>query len=153
MCVLAATAQSSPQNIALNEVAREMIKKDENFHDGNYFEKNAIPKVGLMTARMLGHITYLSENNMQKRFGRKKQNPESKVETDVIYEIENYLRYKGDKFSEIFDANTYILMTKAMDEFNICGDNESDFQLIQKGIKAKLLIISFESGLVVSKLA
>ena len=144
-CVIAATAQSSPQNIALNEVAREMIKKDENFHDGNYFEKNAIPKVGLMTARMLGHITYLSENNMQKRFGRKKQNPESKVETDVIYEIENYLRYKGDKFSEIFDANTYILMTKAMDEFNICGDNENDFQLILKKIKAKLLIISFES--------
>ena len=63
-CVIAATAQSSPQNIALNEVAREMIKKDENFHDGNYFEKNAIPKVGLMTARMLGHITYLSENYM-----------------------------------------------------------------------------------------
>ena len=110
--IFAAASNSSTQNIALNEVARESIRKDQNFHDGDYLEHNVIPKSGLKTARMLGHITYLSEELMDSRFGRKFQDEDSKVDQEVDFEVENYLQYKGEKFSESFDANSYILMTK-----------------------------------------
>ena len=102
--IIAATAQTSPQNIALNEVARQIIRKDSSFNNGEYITHNTTPKEGLKTARMLGHITYLSETNIQRRFGRKKQAPGTKVAEEVNFEIENYLQYKGDQFSEFFDA-------------------------------------------------
>ena len=141
--IFAAASNSSTQNIALNEVARESIRKDQNFHDGDYLEHNVIPKSGLKTARMLGHITYLSEEVMDSRFGRKFQDEDSKVDQEVDFEVENYLQYKGEKFSESFDANSYILMTKAMDGY-VAGQDKG-LKDAMKNIKSQLLIVGFYS--------
>ncbi len=141
--IFAAAAKSSSQNIALNEVARESIRKDENFHNGNYYEHDVIPKNGLKTARMLGHITYLSEEHMDSRFGRKFQDEGSKVEESVSFEVENYLQYKGEQFSELFDANSYILMTKVMDSYDAGKSKTLDEAL--KDVKAEFLIVGFYS--------
>jgi len=143
--VIAASAKITTQNIALNEVAREIIRKDENFHDGNYLVQNTSPKQGLKEARMLGHITYLSESSMGKRFGRNLQEPETKVDSSINYEVENYLQYKGEQFADSFDANSYILMTKAMDSFDPAETCGGDLVESLKGIQAKLLITSFDS--------
>jgi homoserine O-acetyltransferase len=143
--IIAASSKISTQNIALNEVAREIIKKDENFHNGDYLSKGASPKKGLKAARMLGHITYLSESNMSKRFGRKLQDPENKMDADVNYEVENYLQYKGEQFAKTFDANSYILMTKAMDSFDPAKDFDDDLMTCLQNAQAKLLIASFDS--------
>tara|TARA_B100000963_G_scaffold360600_1_gene392096 strand:+ start:5078 stop:6166 length:1089 start_codon:yes stop_codon:yes gene_type:complete len=142
--IFAAAARSSTQNIAMNEVARESIRKDPNFHEGNYIKYNTRPKDGIKAARMLGHITYLSEDHMDNKFGRKFQDIESKVERCVDFEVENYLQYKGKKFSESFDANSYILMTKAMDNYNI-GESSEDLEKNLENIKASMLIIGFDS--------
>ena len=141
--IFAAAAKSSTQNIAMNEVARESIRKDKNFYDGNYYDHNVIPKNGIKTARMLGHITYLSEELMDSRFGRKFQDEASKVDQDVDFEVENYLQYKGQKFSEFFDANSYILMTKAMDGYD--AGKDKGLEEVMKNIKAELLIVGFHS--------
>ena len=143
--IIAASSKISTQNIALNEVAREIIKKDEHFHNGDYLAMDESPMKGLKAARMLGHITYLSESNMSKRFGRKLQDPENKMDEDVNYEVENYLQYKGEQFSKTFDANSYILMTKAMDSFDPAKDFDNDLVKCLQSIQAKLLIVSFDS--------
>ena len=143
--IIAASSKISTQNIALNEVAREIIKKDESFHNGDYLAKGESPKKGLKAARMLGHITYLSESNMSKRFGRKLQDPENKMDADVNYEVENYLQYKGEQFAKTFDANSYILMTKAMDSFDPAKDCDDDLVTCLQKAQAKLLIASFDS--------
>ena len=142
--IFAAASNSSTQNIALNEVARESIRKDQNFHDGDYLEHNVIPKSGLKTARMLGHITYLSEELMDSRFGRRFQDEDSKVDQEVDFEVENYLQYKGEKFSESFDANSYILMTKAMDGYD-AAEGLSSLNDALNSVTAQLLIIGFYS--------
>ncbi len=141
--IFAAAVKSSTQNIAMNEVARESIRKDKHFYDGNYYEHNASPKNGIKAARMLGHITYLSEELMDTRFGRKFQDEASKVDESVNFEVENYLQYKGEKFSEFFDANSYILMTKAMDDYD-AGKNKTLEEKL-KDVKAEFLIIGFYS--------
>ena len=143
--IIAASSTISSQKIALNEVAREIIRKDENFAGGDYHLQNIKPKKGLKAARMLGHITYLSEANMRKRFGRKLQNPDTKIDDEVSYEVENYLQYKGEQFSETFDANSYILMTKAMDSFDPAKDFNQDLVECFKNIQSKLFIASFDS--------
>jgi len=143
--VFAAAAKSSTQNIAMNEVSRESIRKDVNFFDGNYIEHNTKPKNGLKAARMLGHITYLSEKHMDVKFGRKFQNTDSKVSGNVDYEVENYLQYKGEKFSDSFDANSYILMTKAMDGYDASADTNGNLEKAMSVIKCRLLIIGFDS--------
>ena len=143
--IIAASSKISTQNIALNEVAREIIKKDEHFHNGDYLAMGESPMKGLKAARMLGHITYLSESNMSKRFGRKLQDPENKMDEAVNYEVENYLQYKGEQFSKTFDANSYILMTKAMDSFDPAKDFDNDLVKCLQSIQAKLLIASFDS--------
>ena len=143
--IIAASSKISTQNIALNEVAREIIKKDENFYNGDYLARGESPKKGLKAARMLGHITYLSESNMSKRFGRKLQDPENKIDADINYEVENYLQYKGEQFAKTFDANSYILMTKAMDSFDPAKDFDNDLVSCLQNIQAKLLIASFDS--------
>jgi homoserine O-acetyltransferase len=143
--IIAASSKISTQNIALNEVAREIIKKDENFYNGDYLARGESPKKGLKAARMLGHITYLSESNMSKRFGRKLQDPENKIDADINYEVENYLQYKGEQFAKTFDANSYILMTKAMDSFDPAKDFGNDLVNCLQNIQAKLLIASFDS--------
>ena len=143
--IIAASSKISTQNIALNEVAREMIKKDESFHNGDYLAKGELPSKGLKAARMLGHITYLSESNMSKRFGRRLQDPQTKMDADINYEVENYLQYKGEQFAKTFDANSYILMTKAMDGFDPAKDFDHNLVECLKSTQAKLLIASFDS--------
>ena len=143
--IFAAASKSSTQNIAMNEVARESIRRDINFHDGDYLKHDVRPKAGLKTARMLGHITYLSEKHMDLKFGRKFQDITSRVDGDVDFEVENYLKYKGEKFSNSFDANSYILMTKAMDSYDAASAFSGDLEKALACIKARLLIIGFET--------
>ena len=143
--VFAAAAKASTQNIAMNEVAREAIRKDNNFHDGNYLLNKTKPLRGLKTARMLGHITYLSEEHLDLRFGRKFQDSKSKIDGFVDYEIENYLKYKGEKFSDSFDANSYILMTKAMDNYDPASNFDNSLEKAIESIECELLILSFET--------
>ena len=143
--IFATATKSSTQNIAMNEVGREAIRKDKNFMDGDYLNHNLKPKNGLKTARMLGHITYSSEDIMDQKFGRKFQDIKSKIEGTVDYEVENYLQYKGEKFSDTFDANSYILMTKAMDGYDASFSSNGSLEEVMKRIKAKLLVVGFDS--------
>ena len=142
--IIAATALVSSQNIALNQVAREIIRKDIAFENGDYLLANKKPKDGLKVARMLGHITYLSETNFKNRFGRKLQDAENKIDENIDFEVENYLRYQGEKFSEYFDANSYILLTKVMDTFNPAARFNNNIVEALKNCIAKLLILSFD---------
>ena len=116
--VIASAPKLSAQNIAFNEVARQAILTDPDFHGGHFQEQGVVPKRGLMLARMVGHITYLSDDQMGEKFGRELRNGSFSFDYDVEFEVESYLRYQGDKFAGYFDANTYLLMTKALDYFD-----------------------------------
>jgi homoserine O-acetyltransferase len=141
--VIAAAPKLSAQNIAFNEVARQAISKDSQFHGGHYYEQNEVPKVGLMLARMLGHITYLSDDGMKSKFGRDLRSGEISYDFTPQFEIESYLRYQGERFSTEFDANTYLLMTKALDYFDpTARTGESLSQVLSKAT-AKFMVISF----------
>ena len=124
-CIAVATAPNlSAQNIAFNEVARRAIVTDPDFHGGHYLEQRTLPKRGLRVARMIGHITYLSDDAMEARFGREMKGAEPGYSTqDIEFQIESYLRHQGDKFSEYFDANTYLLITRALDYFDPARDH------------------------------
>jgi homoserine O-acetyltransferase len=119
-CVAVATAPNlSAQNIAFNEVARRAIVTDPDFHGGHFYAHGVLPKRGLRVARMIGHITYLSDDAMDTRFGRELKAAALGYSTqEVEFQIESYLRYQGDKFAEYFDANTYLLITRALDYFD-----------------------------------
>ena len=119
-CIAVATAPNlSAQNIAFNEVARRAIITDPDFHGGHYRAHGVLPRRGLRVARMIGHITYLSDDSMEEKFGRQMRAAELGYSTQEIeFQIESYLRYQGDKFSEYFDANTYLLITRALDYFD-----------------------------------
>ncbi|MBL8324735.1 MAG: homoserine O-acetyltransferase [Rubrivivax sp.] len=122
-CIAVATAPSlSAQNIAFNEVARRAIITDPDFHGGHYYAHGVVPRRGLRVARMVGHITYLSDDSMEAKFGRELKagpdGPLSYTTQDIEFQIESYLRHQGDKFSEYFDANTYLLITRALDYFD-----------------------------------
>jgi homoserine O-acetyltransferase len=132
-CLAIATAPNlSAQNIAFNEVARRAIITDPDFHDGHYAAHGAVPRRGLRVARMIGHITYLSDDSMEAKFGRATRSAEGRIPgadastptafayttKEIEFQIESYLRYQGDKFSEYFDANTYLLITRALDYFD-----------------------------------
>jgi len=119
-CIAVATAPNlSAQNIAFNEVARRAIITDPDFHGGHFHAHGVIPKRGLRVARMIGHITYLSDDSMEEKFGRELRAAELGYSTqDIEFQIESYLRHQGDKFSEYFDANTYLLITRALDYFD-----------------------------------
>jgi homoserine O-acetyltransferase/O-succinyltransferase len=119
-CIAIATAPNlSAQNIAFNEVARRAIITDPDFHGGHYQRHGVLPRRGLRVARMLGHITYLSDDSMDAKFGRALRNAEPAYSTqDIEFQIESYLRHQADKFSEYFDANTYLLITRALDYFD-----------------------------------
>ena len=129
-CIAVATAPNlSAQNIAFNEVARRAIVTDPEFHGGHFYEHDTLPRRGLRVARMIGHITYLSDDAMEAKFGRKfrghgappvagRADAPSYSTQDIEFEIESYLRHQGDKFSEYFDANTYLLITRALDYFD-----------------------------------
>ena len=119
-CIAVATAPNlSAQNIAFNEVARRAIVTDPDFHGGHFYAHGVVPKRGLRVARMIGHITYLSDDVMAEKFGRELKSGALGYSTQEIeFQIESYLRYQGDKFSEYFDANTYLLITRALDYFD-----------------------------------
>ena len=143
--VIAAAPNLTAQNIAFNEVARQSIITDPDFNKGNYYEKNKRPKRGLRIARMLGHITYLSDDVMGSKFGRKQKNKNYQYDFNTEFEIESYLNYQGDKFAKEFDANTYIRMTKALDYYDPSNGNKANLSKIFKKIKSKFLVISFTS--------
>jgi homoserine O-acetyltransferase len=143
--IIAAAPKLSAQNIAFNEVARHAITTDPDFHQGNYYAHGVIPRRGLMLARMLGHITYLSEDAMRAKFGRELRAGKLKYGFDVEFEVESYLRYQGHSFVERFDANTYLLMTKALDYFDPAHAFDDDLVITLRGIIAKTLVISFTS--------
>ena len=143
--VIAAAPKLTAQNIAFNEVARQAIMKDPNWCDGHYMSKNVIPNQGLALARMLGHITYLSDDSMKEKFGRDLQKQKLNFNFDVEFQIESYLRYQGEKFGNSFDANTYLLMTKSLDYFDPVKDYGEELNEKLKKTKSKYLIISFTS--------
>jgi len=143
--VIAAAPRLSAQNIGFNEVARQAILSDPEFHGGHYYEHNVVPRRGLMLARMLGHITYLSDDAMRAQFGRDLQTGRLSYDFDVQFQVESYLRYQGSSFVERFDANTYLLMTKALDYFDPAADFENGLPEALRQTDAKFLVISFTS--------
>jgi len=145
--VIAAAPKLSAQNIAFNEVARQAILTDPDFHDGYYLRNNTLPRSGLMLARMLGHITYLSDDAMHVKFGRELRQSElnyDKVDK-VNFQVESYLRYQGKAFADRFDANTYLLMTKALDFYDPAKDFNDDLGKTLASAKAQFLVMSFTS--------
>ena len=143
--VIASAPKLTAQNIAFNDVARQAILTDPDFHGGDYYAHNAIPRRGLRLARMLGHITYLSDDGMGEKFGRLLRSGEYRYGYDVEFEIESYLRYQGDKFSDYFDANTYLLMTKALDYFDPSRHYNGNLTEALSHAVAKFLVVSFTS--------
>jgi homoserine O-acetyltransferase len=161
--VIASTAKLSAQNIAFNDVARQAILSDPDYRGGDFYEYGVVPKNGLRVARMVGHITYLSDDDMAEKFGRKLRvaagdmvargldadanagtSPaDYKFGFGVDFEIESYLRYQGDKFSEYFDANTYLLITKALDYFDPARHHGGDLAKTLAGTRAKFFLASF----------
>lgn len=143
--LIASAPKLSAQNIAFNDVARQAILTDPEFHGGDFYAHDALPRRGLRLARMLGHITYLSDDGMGEKFGRMLRSGEYRFGYDVEFEIESYLRYQGDKFSDAFDANTYLLMTKALDYFDPAKDFGGDLVAALKKASARFLVASFTS--------
>ncbi len=143
--VIAAAPKLSAQNIAFNEVARTAIKSDPDFHGGYYVEHDTLPRQGLGLARMLGHITYLSDEAMGQKFGRELRSGQIQYGYDVEFQIESYLRYQSSSFVERFDANTYLLMTKALDYFDPAKAFNDDLNATMQAIQAKTLVMSFTS--------
>ena len=142
--VIASAPNLTAQNMAFNEVARQAIITDPEFHGGDYYAHNAIPRRGLRIARMLGHITYLSDDAMGAKFGRKLKN-DIQYSFDAEFEMESYLRYQGDKFAGEFDANTYLRMTRALDYYDPALPFNNDLTAALKQAKAQFLVVSFTS--------
>jgi homoserine O-acetyltransferase len=143
--VIAAAPRLSAQNIAFNEVARQAIMTDPDFHGGHYYDKGVVPARGLRIARMIGHITYLSNDAMMEKFGRLLRRGALGFDFDADFEIESYLRYQGEKFSTYFDANTYLRITKALDYFDPAADFGGDLTPALARAKAAFLVVSFKS--------
>jgi homoserine O-acetyltransferase len=143
--VIAAAPKLSTQNIAFNEVARQAIRSDQDFHEGHYFEHGVVPKYGLKLARMLGHITYLSDDILHAKFGRSLRDGKMKFGFDVDFQIESYLRYQGEAFVQRFDANSYLLLTKTLDYFDPAADFGHDLVTAVARAQARFLVISFSS--------
>ena len=141
--VIASAPNLTAQNMAFNEVARQAIITDPEFFDGDYYNHGTVPRRGLRIARMLGHITYLSDDVMGEKFGRKLRHGDVKYSFDVEFEMESYLRYQGDKFAGEFDANTYLRMTRALDYFDPALDYDGDLSKALSRAQAKFVVISF----------
>ena len=144
-CVdIASAPKLSAQNIAFNEVARQAILTDPEFHGGSFQDQGVIPKRGLMLARMVGHITYLSDDSMGEKFGRELKSDKLNYDFhSVEFQVESYLRYQGEEFSGRFDANTYLLMTKALDYFDPAAAQGGDLAATLAHVKAQYCIMSF----------
>ena len=148
--VIASTPKLSAQNIAFNEVARSAILSDPDFHGGDYYAHDVKPRRGLRVARMIGHITYLSDDDMAEKFGRELRradgdSDEYNFNFDVEFEVESYLRYQGEKFADYFDANTYLLVTRALDYFDPAKSFANNLSAAMKNIAAKFLVVSFST--------
>ncbi len=146
--VVASAPNLTAENIAFNEVARRAIVTDPDFHGGHFYRHGVLPKRGLRIARMIGHITYLSDDVMNEKFGRQLRDAVQaagyKYSTqEVEFQIESYLRHQGDKFAEYFDANTYLLITRALDYFDPAGACGGDLALALEPVKARFLLVSF----------
>ncbi len=151
--VVASAPNLTAENIAFNEVARRAIVTDPDFHGGHFYRHGVLPKRGLRIARMIGHITYLSDDVMNEKFGRqlrqavaetvKADAPYKYTTQDIEFEIESYLRYQGDKFSEYFDANTYLLITRALDYFDPARTYGGSLTKALAHVSAKFLLVSF----------
>jgi len=148
--VVASAPNLTAENIAFNEVARRAIVTDPDFHGGHFYEHGVLPKRGLRIARMVGHITYLSDDVMNEKFGRELREAVTGSVTgyrystqDVEFQIESYLRYQGDKFSEYFDANTYLLITRALDYFDPARTHGGDLSAALAAATCKFLLVSF----------
>ena len=148
--VVASAPNLNAENIAFNEVARRAIVTDPDFHGGHFYEHNTVPKRGLRIARMIGHITYLSDDVMNAKFGRQLRRDEDDTAPgyrystqDVEFQIESYLRYQGDKFSEYFDANTYLLITRALDYFDPARAYGGDLSQALARASCQFLLVSF----------
>ncbi len=143
--VIASTPGLSAQNIAFNEVARQAITTDPDFHGGHYYDKGVVPTRGLRIARMIGHITYLSDEAMMAKFGRLLRRGAPGFDFDVDFEVESYLRHQGDKFSSYFDANTYLRITKALDYFDPAAEFGGNLSAALARAQAAFLLVSFKS--------
>ena len=147
--VIASSPNLNAENIAFNEVARRAIATDPDFHGGHFYAHGVVPKRGLRIARMLGHITYLSDDVMNEKFGRRLQQAADQAyrysTQEVEFQIESYLRYQGDKFSEYFDANTYLLITRALDYFDPAREFGGDLSAALARAKAAFLLVSFST--------
>jgi homoserine O-acetyltransferase len=142
---IAAAPKLSAQNIAFNEVARTAIRSDPDFHGGDYYAHGVVPRRGLRVARMIGHITYLSGEDMAEKFGRAMRTEDYQFHYDVEFEVESYLRYQGDKFSEYFDANTYLLITRALDYFDPARATGGHLAPALAAARARFLVVSFST--------
>jgi homoserine O-acetyltransferase len=142
---IATAPNLTTENIAFNDVARNAILTDPDFHGGDFYQFGVVPTRGLRLARMLGHITYLSDDAMAGKFGRGLRSGEYKYGYDIEFEVESYLRYQGDKFAAYFDANTYLLMTKALDYFDPARHTEHNLARAFAAVKANYLVVSFSS--------
>ncbi|MEJ5989355.1 homoserine O-acetyltransferase [Ramlibacter sp. PS3R-8] len=145
--VIASAPNLNAENIAFNEVARRAIVTDPDFHGGHFYQHGVIPKRGLRIARMIGHITYLSDDVMNEKFGRQlREGMDLQYTTqDIEFQIESYLRYQGDKFSEYFDANTYLLITRALDYFDPALRHDGNLARALAVATAKFLLVSFST--------
>ena len=143
--VIASAPNLTAENIAFNEVARRAIITDPEFHEGHFYAHGAIPRRGLRIARMLGHITYLSDDVMNSKFGRMLRDGDAYKYSllDIEFEIESYLRYQGDKFCEYFDANTYLLITRALDYFDPAREYNGQLDKALAKATAEFLVVSF----------
>lgn len=142
--VIASAPNLTAQNMAFNEVARQAIITDPEFHGGDYYAHGVVPRRGLRIARMLGHITYLSDDAMGAKFGRKLKDG-IHYSFDAEFEMESYLRYQGDKFAGEFDANTYLRMTRALDYYDPALAFDNDLSAALKTVQASFLVVSFTS--------
>ncbi len=143
--VIAAAPRLSAQNIAFNEVARQAILSDPEFFEGHFYAHDTVPQRGLRLARMLGHITYLSDESMRSKFGRELREGKIRFGFDVEFQVESYLRYQGESFVDRFDANTYLLMTKALDYFDPAAEFNGDLAEAFRRASARFLVVSFTS--------
>jgi homoserine O-acetyltransferase len=148
--VIASAPNLTAENIAFNEVARRAIVTDPDFHGGNFYQQGVVPKRGLRIARMIGHITYLSDDVMNEKFGRTLRTSVAQIAGDYLYstqdvefQIESYLRYQGDKFADYFDANTYLLITRALDYFDPARDFGGNLSEALARATCKFLLVSF----------
>ena len=143
--IIAAAAKLSAQNIAFNEIARHAILSDPKFFDGRYVENESNPDQGLMLARMIGHVTYLSDGGMGQKFGRSLKSGDLDKGANVEFQVESYLHHQGRRFSQAFDANTYVLMTKALDYFDPAARYDGKLLNAVQHTQAKFLVLSFTS--------